>query len=418
MAQLSPVLKQATPVLVARGEGVYLYDTEGHRHLDFTAGIGVTSTGHCHPTVVAAAQEQVGTLIHGQYTTVMHQPLLRLTERLGDVLPAGMDSVFYLNSGSEAVEASVRLARHATGRQLIVAFDGGFHGRTMGAAALTTSGAKIRAGIGPMMGGVAFAPFPYAFRYGWTEEEAVRFALAELDRLLVTTAPASDVAAMLIEPVLGEGGYVPAPPAFLAGLRERADAHGILLIADEVQTGFGRTGRFWGHQHAAGVTPDILITAKGLASGFPLSAIAAPAALMARARPGSQGGTYGGNAVACAAALATLDVIEGENLVANAAAQGLRLLEGLRSVAADHPGIADVRGLGLMVGNEFVTADGAPDPETATRAHAAAARHGLLLLTCGAYGNVVRMIPPLIVTPEQVDAAVALWAKAVTDATS
>lgn len=417
MAQLSPILKQATPVQAARGKGAYLYDTDGRRHLDFTAGIGVTSTGHCHPRVVAAAQEQVGTLIHGQYTTVMHQPLLRLTERLGDVLPAGLDSVFFLNSGSEAVEASVRLARHATGRPLVVAFDGGFHGRTMGAAALTTSGAKIRAGIGPMMGGVEFAPFPYAFRYGWSEDEAVAFCLRELDRLLVTAAPASDVAAFLIEPVLGEGGYVPTPPAFLAGLRERADAHGILLIADEVQTGFGRTGRFWGHQHA-GVTPDVLITAKGLASGFPLSAIAAPGPLMAKARPGSQGGTYGGNAVACAAALATIDVIEDEGLVANAADQGLRLLEGLRKVAADRPGIADVRGLGLMVGNEFCTPDGVPDAAAAGRAHAAAAERGLLLLTCGPFGNVVRMIPPLIVTADQVDDAITLWTDAVHAATA
>jgi 4-aminobutyrate aminotransferase len=413
MAELSPVLKQATPVQAARGEGVYLYDTDGRRHLDFTAGIGVTSTGHCHPRVVAAAQEQVATLIHGQYTTVMHQPLLRLAARLGDVLPPGLDSVFFLNSGSEAVEASVRLARHATGRPLIVAFDGGFHGRTMGAAALTTSGAKIRSGIGPMMGGVAFAPFPYAFRYGWSEDETVAFCLRELDRLLVTAAPAADVAAILIEPVLGEGGYVPTPPAFLAGLRERADAHGILLIVDEVQTGFGRTGRFWGHQHTPGVTPDILITAKGLASGFPLSGIAASRELMAKARPGSQGGTYGGNAVACAAALATLDVIEDEGLVANAAEQGVRLRDGLAKVAADHPGIADVRGLGLMVGNEFCTPDGAPDTAAATRAHAAAAERGLLLLTCGPYGNVVRMIPPLIVTAEQVDEGVALWADTV-----
>jgi len=408
MAQLSPVLLQATPVQVARGEGAYLYDTDGRRHLDFTAGIGVTSTGHCHPKVVAAAQEQVATLIHGQYTTVMHQPLLKLAERLGDVLPPALDSVFFLNSGSEAVEASVRLARHATGRPLVVAFDGGFHGRTMGAAALTSSGAKIRSGNGPLMGGVEFAPFPYAFRYGWSEEETVAFALRELDRLLITAAPAADVAAFIIEPVLGEGGYVPTPAAFLEGLRERADAHGILLIADEVQTGFGRTGRFWGHQHSA-VTPDILITAKGLASGFPLSGIAASAELMAKARPGSQGGTYGGNAVACAAALATLDVIEEEGLVANAAEQGVRLLEGLRKVAADHPGIADVRGLGLMVGNEFCTPDGAPDPKAAAAAHAKAAEHGLLLLTCGATGNVVRMIPPLIVSAEQIDAGIELW---------
>ncbi len=416
MAQLSPALKQATSVQAARGEGVHLIDTQGRRYLDFTAGIGVTSTGHCHPRVVAAAQEQVATLIHGQYTTVMHEPLLRLAERMGDVLPPGLDSVFFANSGSEAVEASVRLARQATGRPLVVAFEGGFHGRTMGAAALTSSGAKIRAGMGPLMGGVEFAPFPYAFRYGWSEEETVAFCLRELDRLLVTAAPAADVAAFLVEPVLGEGGYVPTPQAFLTGLRERADALGVLLIADEVQTGFGRTGRFWGHQHTAGLTPDILVTAKGLASGFPLSGIAASTELMAKAWPGSQGGTYGGNAVACAAALATLDVIEDEGLVANAAEQGVRLLEGLRKVAADHPGIADVRGLGLMVGNEFCTPDGAPDAAAAGRAQGAAAELGLLLLTCGPYANVVRMIPALIVTPGQVDEAVGLWAEAVRSA--
>ena len=416
MAQLSPVLTQATPVQAARGEGVYLYDTEGRRHLDFTAGIGVTSTGHCHPKVVAAAQEQVGTLIHGQYTTVMHQPLLKLVERLGDVLPPALDSVFFLNSGSEAVEASVRLARHATGRPLILAFDGGFHGRTMGAAALTTSGAKIRSGNGPLMGGAVFAPFPYAYRYGWSEEQAVEFALAELDRQLVSTAPAADVAAFIIEPVLGEGGYVPTPPAFLRGLRERADRHGILLIADEVQTGFGRTGKFWGHQHAEGVTPDILITAKGLASGFPLSGIAASRELMSKARPGSQGGTYGGNAVACAAALATLDVVQEEGLVENAAVQGRRLLEGLRHASADVKQVGDVRGLGLMVAVEFTAPDGSPDTATAVKAHAAAAEQGLLLLTCGPFGNVVRFIPPLITTAEQVDEGLALWTKALANA--
>lgn len=418
MAQLSPLLKQATPVQAARGEGVYLYDTDGRRHLDFTAGIGVTSTGHCHPRVVAAAQEQVATLIHGQYTTVMHQPLLALVERMGEVLPEGIDSVFFTNSGSEAVEASVRLARQATGRQLIVAFDGGFHGRTMGAAALTTSGAKIRAGIGPMMGGVAFAPFPYAYRYGWSEEQAVAFALSELDRQLASTAPASDVAAFIVEPVLGEGGYVPTPPAFLQGLRERADRHGILLIADEVQTGYGRTGKFWGHQHAEGLVPDIIVTAKGLASGFPLSAIAAPQALMEKAWPGSQGGTYGGNAVACAAALATLEVVQGEGLVENARVQGEKLLAGVRDAAQGIAAIGDVRGRGLMIGIEFVDADGKPDGATAATVHAAAAAQGLLLLTCGVHGNVVRMIPALVVTSEQVDEGLALWTKALNDALS
>jgi len=418
MAQLSPVLTQATPVQAARGEGVYLFDTAGRRYLDFTAGIGVTSTGHCHPKVVAAAQEQVATLIHGQYTTVMHQPLLRLAERLGDVLPPALDSVFFLNSGSEAVEAAVRLARHATGRPLVLAFDGGFHGRTMGAAALTSSGAKIRSGNAPMMGGVVFAPFPYAYRYGWSEQEATEFALRELDRQLVSTAPAADVAAFLVEPVLGEGGYVPAPPAFLQGLRERADRHGILLIADEVQTGYGRTGRFWGHQHAEGVTPDILITAKGLASGFPLSGIAASTALMSKARPGSQGGTYGGNAVACAAALATLDVVAEEGLVDNARVNGARLLEGVRAASAGTAAVGDVRGLGFMVGVEFTGPDGAPDPTTTAAAHRIAVDHGLLLLTCGPFANVVRFIPPLIATADQVDEAVALWAKALADATA
>lgn len=417
MAELSPALKQATPVLAARGEGVHLYDEDERRYLDFTAGIGVTSTGHCHPRVVEAAQRQVGTLIHGQYTTVLHRPLLDLTERLGEVLPAGMDRVFYLNSGSEAVEAAVRLARQATGRENIVAFHGGFHGRTMGAGALTSSGVKVRAGIGPMMPGVSFAPFPEAYRHGCSEAEAVRFALAELDQLFATVTSPKDTAAMIVEPVLGEGGYIPAPSAFLEGLRERADRHGVLLIVDEVQTGVGRTGTFWGHQHSA-VQPDILITAKGLASGFPLSAIAAREELMSKAWPGSQGGTYGGNAVAAAAALATLDVVRDEKLVDNAAEQGARLQEGLRKVAAEHAVIGDVRGRGLMLANEFTTSEGAPDTATAARAHQLAAERGLLLLTCGPHGNVVRMIPPLVVGAEQVDEAVSLWSEAVTAAVS
>jgi 4-aminobutyrate aminotransferase len=414
MPDLSPLLKQATPVLAVRGEGVHLYDEEGRRYLDFTAGIGVTSTGHCHPAVVRAAREQVGTLIHGQYTTVMHRPLLRLTEKLGEVLPAHLDSLFYVNSGSEAVEAAVRLARHATGRQNIVVFQGSFHGRTMGAAALTTSGTKFRAGIGPLMPGVAVAPFPTAFRYGWDEEKATDFALEELDYLLATVSAPADTAAFLVEPVLGEGGYIPANRRFLSGLRERADRHGALLVLDEVQTGVGRTGRFWGHEHFGGDRlADVLITAKGLASGFPLSAIAAPRDLMAKAWPGSQGGTYGGNAVACAAAVATLETIQEEKLVENAAEQGARLLEGLRATARAHPAIGDVRGLGLMCASEFTDADGRPDPETAARAQRAAVERGLLLLMCGALGNVVRMIPPLVVTRAQIDEALGLWEEAV-----
>jgi 4-aminobutyrate aminotransferase len=332
------------------------------------------------------------------------------------VLPEGLDALFYLNSGSEAVEASVRLARHATGRQNVVVFHGSFHGRTFGAAAMTTSATKFRAGIGPLMGGVVVSPFPAAFRYGWDEDEATRFALRELDYTLATVSAPADTAAVVVEPVLGEGGYVPATPGFLEGLRERADRHGFLLVVDEVQTGFGRTGRFWGHQHFD-VVPDVLITAKGLASGFPLSAIAAPTQLMSQAWPGSQGGTYGGNAVACAAALATLDVIEEEGLVDNAAARGQQLADGLEKVAAGTTAVGDVRGLGLMRGSEFVDADGGPDPATAARAQQEAAARGLLLLTCGAHGNVVRMIPPLVVTEPQVEEALSLWDEAVQAAT-
>ncbi|OLT25891.1 4-aminobutyrate aminotransferase [Nocardiopsis sp. CNR-923] len=416
MAELSPILKQATPVLAARGEGVYLYAEDDRRYLDFTAGIGVTSTGHCHPRVVAAAQEQVATLVHGQYTTVMHRPLLRLTERLEEVLPQGVDRLFYVNSGSEAVEAALRLARQATGRQNVIVFQGSFHGRTMGAASLTTSGVKIRAGIGPLVPGVVVAPFPYAYRLRMSEDEAVAHALRELDYQFATVSSPRDTAAVFIEPVLGEGGYVPAPDSFLQGLRERADQHGFLLVMDEVQTGFGRTGTFWGHDRS-GVRPDIVITAKGLASGFPLSAIAAPESIMAKAWPGSQGGTYGGNAVSCAAAIATLDVIQDEGLVENSARMGERLRQGLEKVAEAHPAIGDVRGRGLMLASEFTAPDGSPDAATALRAQQAAARNGLLLLTCGPAGNVVRMIPPLVVNGEQVDTAVSLWAASVEEAT-
>ncbi|MGH3315488.1 MAG: aspartate aminotransferase family protein, partial [Nocardioidaceae bacterium] len=348
MAKLSPQLKRATPVVVDHAEGVWVYDEAGRRHLDFTAGIGVTSTGHCHPQVVEAVRTQAGRLIHGQYTTMLSLPLRELSERLGDVLPPGLDSTFFVNSGSEAVEAAMRLVRHATGKPNIVVFHGSFHGRTFGAASLTTSGTKFRAGIGPLPSGVAVSPFPFAFRYGWDEETATDFALRELDYVLATTSPANDTAAFFVEPVLGEGGYAPANSRFLAGLRERADKHGILLVIDEVQTGFGRTGRYWGHDHFD-VRPDVLITAKGLASGFPLSAIAASEELMSQAWPGSQGGTYGGNPVSCAAALATIDVIEREKLVDNAAAMGQRLQTGLQKVATEHAAIGDVRGLGLML---------------------------------------------------------------------
>lgn len=414
--QLSHILKQATGVVAARGEGVLLYDEHGRRYLDFTAGIGVTSTGHCHPRVVEAAQRQVGTLIHGQYTTVMHRPLLTLVERLGEVLPPGLDRLFFANSGSEAVEAALRLSRQATGRPNVIVFHGGFHGRTVAAASMTTSGTRFRSGFAPLMGGVHVAPFPDPGHFGWPVERATDFALDQLDYILQTISAPADTAAFFVEPVLGEGGYVPASERFFAGLRERADRHGILLVVDEVQTGFGRTGRFWGSQHFITdpqARPDILITAKGLASGFPLSGIAAPAALMELAWPGSQGGTYGANAVACAAAVATLDVIADERLVDNAAERGAQLRAALQTVGDKFDAIADVRGLGLMLGTEFRDAAGKPNGATALAVQQEAARRGLLLLTCGAWGQVVRFIPALVVTAEQIEEAAAVWSDAV-----
>lgn len=412
MAELSQVLKQATGVVAARGEGVLLFDEDERRYLDFTAGIGVTSTGHCHPRVVAAAQEQVGKIIHAQYTTVMHRPLLNLVDRLSEVLPRHLDRMFFANSGSEAVEAALRLSRQATGRPNVIVFHGGFHGRTVAAASMTTSGTKFRSGFSPLMAGVHVSPFPDPGHFGWPVEQATDFALSQLDYVLQTLSTPADTAAFVVEPVLGEGGYVPANERFFAGLRERADAHGILLVVDEVQTGFGRTGKFWGGDHF-GSHPDILITAKGLASGFPLSGIAASSALMEKAWAGSQGGTYGANAVACAAALATLDVIQDEGLVQNSAERGAQLKQALQLVADKHEQITDVRGLGLMIGNEFRDTDGKPDPITAAAVQQEAARRGLLLLTCGAWGQVVRFIPALVVSPAEIDEAAGIWADAV-----
>jgi 4-aminobutyrate aminotransferase len=411
MSHLSPLLKQSSDILAARGEGAWLYDVDGSKYLDFTAGIGVTSTGHCHPKVVEAAQKQVATLIHAQYTTVKHPGMLALTDRLYEHLPDQLDTVAFSNSGSEAVEMAVRLARHATRRSNIIAFTGGFHGRTMAAASLTTSINKVRTGFHPMMAGVVYSPFPHAYRYGWDEEETTRFCLKELDHIFLTQSAPEDTAAMIIEPVQGEYGYYPANTAFMQGLRERCDRHGILLITDEIQAGFGRTGRFWSHAHF-GITPDILITAKGLASGFPLSAIAAPTDLMSRGLPGSQGGTYGANAVACAAALATIDVIDDEKLVENAKSTGAHLRQRLEELKDRYAFIDEVRGMGLMHGIEIVDGNGRPDGERAGHLLKAAEKHGLLLLRCGTHGQIIRWLPPLVITPNEVDQAMTKFAAA------
>jgi len=262
---------------------------------------------------------------------------------------------------------------------------------------------------------VHMAPFPYAYRYGWDEQAAVDFCLRELDYLFATRTGANETAAFLIEPALGDGGYLPTPPAFLQGLRERADEHGIVLILDEVQAGCGRTGKFWGHEHA-GISPDVLITAKGIASGFPISAIAASAELMGKAWPGSQGGTYGGNAVAAAAGVATLGVIEEEGLVENSRARGEQLQAGLKQIQAKHPVIGDVRGYGLMQGIEFTDADGNADAATAARVQQTTTKYDLLSLTCGPLGNVVRLIPALVISEEEVDEGLKRFAAACDEA--
>ncbi|WP_435100452.1 aspartate aminotransferase family protein [Arhodomonas sp. AD133] len=403
---LSPLLTQSTAIQASRGEGCYLYDDNGGRYLDFTSGIGVLSTGHCHPDVVAAIQRQAATLIHGQYAIVRHDSLMSLVERLDDITPAGIDSFFISNAGTEAVEAAIRLVRQATRKPNIIAFRGAFHGRTMGSLSLTSSNAKVRQGTQPMMGGAIVAPYPDPHWYGLDEEATAAFCLREFDQIVETYSTPSETAAVIIEPVQGESGYVPAPAAFLKGLRERCDAHGLVLIIDEVQCGNGRSGRFWAHE-AAGITPDILITAKGIASGMPLSVMGASRSLMEQGWPGSQGGTYGGNAIACAAAVATLDVIEHENLVDNAAARGAQLRAGLERLQERYPEFDDVRGVGLMQAVHVVDDSGRPDGERVGRLLAAAEERGLLLLRCGSAGQVVRWVPPLIASEQQVDEALA-----------
>jgi len=409
---LSPLLKQATGVLVDYGEGCYLYDTDGQRYLDFTSGIGVTSTGHAHPKVVEAAQAQIAKVIHAQYTTVMHKPVLELSERLGARMPGAIDTLFFASAGTESVEAALRLMRQATDKPNIIVFHGGFHGRTIGSLSMTTSSTGLRAGLQPMMGGVIVAPFPHTFRYGWDEDTAAEFCLRELDYILATYSDPRETAAMLIEPIQGEGGFMPANTKFMQGLRERADQHDMLLAVDEVQAGYGRSGKFWAHSHFD-VQPDIVITAKGLASGFPLSAFGASAELMERGWMGSQGGTYCGNVVSCAAALATLDVIDEEGLVDNAAERGAQLFERLEALQSAESCIADVRGRGLMCGIEIQDADGNPDGDRAAKIASACEQEGLLVLRCAPHKNVVRLLPPLIVDEQQIDEASDIFEKAV-----
>jgi 4-aminobutyrate aminotransferase len=337
---------------------------------------------------------------------------IKLAQMLNEVTPPEIDQFFFSNSGAEAIEASVKLARSATGRRNIIVFQGSFHGRTHQAMAMTTSKYIYRHNYQPLPGGIFVAPFPYSYYYGWDDAQTTAFCLQQLDLLMHSQTSPDETAAIVIEPILGEGGYVPAPAAFLQALRALCDEHGILLVVDEVQTGFGRTGTFFCFEQA-GIVPDIIVMAKGLGSGMPISAIASKAELMAKWKAGTHGGTYGGgNAVATAAACATIDVIRDEGLVENSAEMGDYLQNGLRELQAEHPAIGDVRGRGLMVATEFTTADGQPDGATAAAVLKACLERNLLLLTCGSYGNVLRWIPPLVVTRAQIDEALATFNEA------
>lgn len=413
-SHLSPVWNRSWELFVERGEGAYLIDTDGRRYLDFTCGIGVTNTGHAHPRVVKAIQEQAALLLHGQANLVVHKPMLRLVEELLTIVPKPLDTFFFTNSGAEVIEGAVKLARHATKKPNIIVFQGSFHGRTNATMAMTTSKTIYRSGYQPLVGGVFVAPYPYCYRYGWDEETTVRFCLRELKLLLKAQTAPEETAAMVIEPVLGEGGYVVPPDAFLPELKELCDHYGILLVADEVQAGFGRTGRWFSIEHT-GVVPDILVMAKGLASGLPLAGLAARGDLMEKWIPGSHGGTYGGNVVACAAAVATIQVLRDEQLIENAAAMGEVLITGLRQLQQSHPEIGDVRGRGLMIASEFTSPDGEPWTERAKAIAARAYQEGLMLLTCGPYDNVIRWIPPLVVNASQIEEGLEKFERALAD---
>jgi 4-aminobutyrate aminotransferase len=391
----SPSLPRAYPVVPVRAEGCTIEDIDGNLFLDFNAGIAVCSTGHCHPNVVRAIQDQAGKLLH--YSPDFYLPIYADTcAELARIAPMKERCrVFLGNSGTEAIEGAIKLARFATGRQNLVAFLGAFHGRSYGSVSLTASKAKYHAGFGPMLPGVYHAPFGHVADLAWFDE--VLF-----DRLV----PPDEVAAIVVEPIQGEGGYVVPEEGFIQGLRRICDQHGILLISDEVQAGAGRTGKMWSIQNW-GVEPDIVATAKGIASGMPLGAFIARDSLMTKWGPGAHGTTYGGNPVACAAALETIKLIEG-GLMANAAGRGQQLLAGLKAVAAKYPKlITDARGIGLMIGVEFDT------HEHAAAVEWAAYQRGLLTLEAGR--SVVRIAPPLVLSESEAATGLELFGEAVAE---
>lgn len=416
-SHISPIWSRSATIIAERGEGAYLYTHDGRRLLDFTCGIGVTNTGHAHPKVVKAIQEQAARLLHGQANIVYHRPMIELVDELLKIVPSHLDSFYFSNSGAEIIEGAVKLAKHATRRSNIVVFSGSFHGRTHLTMGMTTSKTVYRVGYQPLVPGIFVAPFPYAYQYGWDEEATTDYCLRELKLLLKAQTAPEETAAIVIESVLGEGGYVVPPARFMQELRDLCDHYRILLIADEVQSGFGRTGKWFAFEHF-GIAPDIIAMAKGIASGLPLSGLAASSELMSKWTPGTHGGTYGGNAVACAAAVATIRAMREEKMIENAAAMGPVLMAGLRKIQEEHAEIGDVRGAGLMVAAEFADAHRQPLTDRAKATAKAALHHGLMLLTCGSYDNTIRWIPPLIVDQGQIKEALAIFEQAVKETAS
>ena len=398
-------------IFVDRAEGTRLWDTDGKEYLDFTSGIGVLNTGHRHPRVVRAVREQLDRLMHTCFQVTMYEPYVELAAKLCALVGSAHKAVLF-TTGAEGIENAVKIARAYTKRSGVVAFSGGFHGRSLLALTMTASSPAYRQNFGPFAADVYHSPFPDEY-HGWTTNKAID----ALDELFSTEVMPEHVAAVVIEPELGEGGFIPAPAAFLQRLRALTQRHGIVLVADEVQSGFGRTGKMFGYQHAA-IEPDLVVMAKSLAAGLPLSAVVGKTPIMDAPLPGGLGGTYGGNPLACASALAVLDVFETEGLAARGAAIGDQMRAALLRLQARVPAIGDVRGLGAMLAIELVAdpASKAPDAELAQRIIDAARDRGLLLLKCGPHKNVVRLLPPLTASPEEIASGVERLEAAVLDA--
>lgn len=403
---VSPSYTRPYPFAARRGYGAVVEDADGRRYLDFTAGLAVCAAGHCHPKVVEAVRRQAGELLHMSASDFYHEGLARLARKLAESVPgAAPRRVFFCNSGAEAVEAAVKLARWKTGRAGIIAFQGAFHGRTLGALSLTASKPVQRRGFGPLIPGVVHVPYPDPYRRpeGSSEDSYGTACAAAIERVSASgAAMAQETAAIVVEPILGEGGYVVPPASFLRELCRIANDHGILLVFDEVQSGMGRTGRMWACEHFV-VTPGIVTSAKGLAGGLPLGAVIAPADVMDWP-PGAHGSTFGGNPVSVAAALAVIELLEQE-LIENCARTGAYIMRRLRDWPRKYPQVGDVRGRGLMIGLELVSDPVAKTPDSALRDRIVqgAFRRGLLVLGCGE--SVLRLSPPLVVTEEQASQA-------------